>query len=576
MKTFKKWIRRSVLASCLTLTAFAFAASAAESQTVAVVSIADLNSVIQSLKNATTQAGYPDAMAQVEIYLAMLQGLETQQPIGIVVQADETSVGGYAFLPIANVSATPLADLVEKGEKQKDGSILLPLDELEELDGIASFVPQLYIKQASKWLFVSVNELPAKLPTNPSKLLEGLNKQYIISVKVNVNNLPKELTATGLALLRNLAEDQAETESDIEALDSRFAQIETILEELKSFVFGIAVSPENDIVIETVTEAAPDTTLSEDIAASANAKTHWSGFYQPQNTIFAAIHSGVLNAHTKTSLQTQIKSFFEGVREKIEEGDYEIDFEIDAALAALDNLQAVIDRTVKYGKLDFAATWKADGTFLTGLSISNGKQLQTALKNIVDAIPEEFQQYIKLNDSKRGDYSVSTVVVPISAWLDDEDLPKLAEKTLRLSIAIKTNALALALGLTDTVSDDLKKAIDASQTAAPLLATRFVTTLGNVENVFHLFFGEENSDNEQDQQMKEFWVSIPKDAQITFTVNSEGNAERNKIVVNNKLLPGFGKLVGAISTLFGVGNPMQSDDEFDIEVEELEEENAPE
>ncbi|MDR1491115.1 MAG: DUF1559 domain-containing protein [Planctomycetaceae bacterium] len=538
MKISRRWFRWSVFASILTLTVFTVAASAAEPRTAAVISIADLDSTMKSLKAVTEQAGYPDALAAAEMGLTMLQGANTKQPIGIVVQADETSFGGYAFLPISDVSATPLAQLIVMGEKQKDGSILLP--------PLSPVFPRLYIKQASKWLFVSVQELPSKLPDDPSKLLEGLNKQYILGVKANVGNLPKDLTTTGLILLRNFAEQQAKTNNDIEVLDSQFEQIETLLTELKTFVFGIAITPENNIVIDTITEAASGTTLAGDIVAAANAKTNWMGFYQPKDTIFSFVDSSVINAQVKKQFLTQTKAFFEGAREGIKEGDTEIDLE--TAALVLENLQAVLASSLESGKLDFGATWKSDGTFLAGLSISDGKKLQTALEKIVAAVPEEFKQYIKLNDSKLGDYSVSTIVAPLSALPTPEEMPKeLADKTVKLYIAVKDNASALSLGLTDTVLDDLKKAIDASQTATSLPETRAVATLGRLADFITLL--APTPLKESDAQLLETLAGLPKDPQIAISVKFEGNTKTDKIVISNALLPVFGKLIGASQTV---------------------------
>ncbi|MDR1384441.1 MAG: hypothetical protein LBJ67_11465 [Planctomycetaceae bacterium] len=566
MKISQRCFRWSVCASILVLTTFAVAARAAEPRTAAIISIADLDSTIKSLKAVTEQVGYPNALAQVEMGLAIVQGLDTKQPIGIVVQANETAISGYAFLPISDVSATPLGQLVAMGEKQKDGSILIP--------PTPPFLPQLYIKQTSKWLFVSVQELPGKLPDDPSKLLEGLNKQYILSVKANVSNLPEELTLSGLTLLRNLAEQQAQTEADIETIDAQFDTLETLLTELKTFVFGIAVTPENDIVIDTIAEALPGTTLSGDMTAAANAKTNWIGFYQPKDAIFTLISCDVLNAQVKKQLQTQLKAFFEGAREGIKDGDAEID--VDAAATVLDNLQAVLASSVEPGKIDFGTTWKADGTLLAGLTITDGKKLQAAIEKIVAAAPEEFKQYIKPNDSKLGDYIVSTIAVPVSELPNAENLPELANKTVNVHVAVKDNALVLALGITDTVLGDLKKAIDASQTATPLPEKRAVVTLGNVGNVFNLFFGtEEIKDNKQYEQILEIWASFPKDAQITLSLKSEGNAETNKMVISNKLLPGLGKLIGMLPIGPTARSPMQSS-EFDFDEEPEEEVNRPE
>ncbi|MCL2622873.1 MAG: hypothetical protein FWD31_04315 [Planctomycetaceae bacterium] len=531
MKTLKHCIASLLFVIVMTV------ALAAEMRTVAVISVADIDTAVKTLKAVTTQAGYPDAMAQVEMQLSMLQGFDLKQPIGIVLLADEGDFAGYAFVPVSDISATPLGMLLAMGERQADGSIMLP-------EGVIP-VPA-YVKQSGKWAFISVlKELPKTLPTDPVRLLESMDKEYLVGVKANVANLPKDMVMGALSMFRMMAQMQAQSEADLEALDASFDQIEMLLNELKTFSFGLAVTPQNDIVFDVTAEAVAGSVLAADMASVAAAKTGQIGFFQPQDSIAAFVAAGVLNALVKQQYNAQLTSFFEGARESIEEGDLGAD-EIAAAKSVLDNVEAMLKSTIDTGKIDVGLTWLKNGTLLAGAAITDGNKLQLALEKSLVAVPDEFRQFVKFNTEQFEGYAVSTIAVPLSQIpAPTDDMPKeLASKTVSLQIAIKDTAIALALGLEDSVLTDLKKAITASKESVSLPQTNFVLTPGNLVDFVKLFAPSDPVQLEQFDMGMEMLRAFPPDAQITGSETYSGNTQKSKIVVSGKLLPGIGKFIG--------------------------------
>ena len=509
-------------------------AQAADMRTVAVISVADLNTAVKTLKSVTTEAGYPDAMAQAEMQLSMLQGFDLKQPVGIVVMADDESFAGYAFLPTADISATPLGMFLAMGEKQADGSIMLP--------PMMPMMPSIYVKQSGKWAFVSIAELPKTLPTDPVKLLEGMDKQYLLGVKANVANLPKDMVMGLLSVVRMTLEMQAPTEADRDAVGAAFDQIEMALDELKTFSFGIAVTPQNDIVIDTSAEAVTGSVMAADMAAMATFKTNQIGFYQSEDSIAAFLGAGILNALLKQQYSSQLTSFFEGAREGVEEADLDADG-IVAVKSVLDNVEAMLNSTIESGKIDLGATLKKNATLLVGATITDGNKLQQALEKSLVAVPEEFQQFVKLNTEQFEGFAVSTIAVPLTMIPAEVDMPKtLAGKSVTLYIAIKDTAIAMAFGIEETVLADLKKAITASKTPANVPEIVAVITPGNLTDFVKLFAPAE-ADKDFDKAM-DMLQSFPPDAQITSTDTYSGNVNKSKLVVSGKMLPGIGKFIG--------------------------------
>ncbi|MCL2117399.1 MAG: hypothetical protein FWH27_03120, partial [Planctomycetaceae bacterium] len=487
------------------------------------------------LKAVTTQAGYPDAMAQAEMMLSQLQGIDTKQPIGIVIQADDESFGGYGFLPIPDISVSPLAGFLQFGEKQADGSVMISLAQMNPM------MPPIYIKQSGKWAFVSVAELPKTLPTDPVKLLEGMEKEYLLGIKANIANLPKDLCLGVLNMIRMTVEMQAQTEADAEAVSAVFDQFETLLEELKTFSYCIAVTLQNDIVVDTTVEAVAGSVLAADLASAASMKTNQIGFFQSQDSIAALVGAGVLNAIVKQQYTSQLTKFFEGAHEGIEDGDLDADG-IAAAKSVLDNVEAMLLSTIDAGKIDIGATWRKNGTLLVGAAITDGNKLQQALEKSLVAVPEEFRQFVKFNTEQYEGFAVSTIAVPTTILPQEGMSSDLASRTMTLHIAIKDTGIALAFGLDDTVLADLKKAITASKIPANIPPTTFVFTPGNLVDFFTLI--GPSGDNEGYEQAMDMVRSFPPDAQITGTNSYSGNTQKSKVVVSGKLLPGIGKFIG--------------------------------
>ncbi|MCL2349186.1 MAG: hypothetical protein FWC50_13125, partial [Planctomycetaceae bacterium] len=311
---FKRFFWTGLVASFFTAVAMTMGTQAADMRTAAILSIADANSTVKSLKELTAKAGFPDAMAPLEKNMAAFQSaVDWAKPIGIVLLADDKTFGGYAFLPVADITKLPVvSQMLADAKKTKDGSYLLPIP-----NGMS-----LYIKQSGKWAYVSIVELPKSLPADPVKLLEGLDQKYILGAKTNIANLPKELCEGSLAVFRTLAESQAKDEAAADSIAASFDQIEKMLNELKVMQFGLAVSPKSDVIIETNMEAVSGSVLAADIKALIGVKTNMIGFFQPDNNLLSVVGAGNIDDLNKKQFEKQLKVFFEGAREGVEGGEY--------------------------------------------------------------------------------------------------------------------------------------------------------------------------------------------------------------------------------------------------------------
>ena len=529
----KKIFWTGLVASFLTAVALVMGTQAADMRTVAIISVADANSAVKSLKEVTVKAGFPDALAQLDGSMAMLQNaVDWAKPVGIVLLADDSTFGGYAFLPVSDITKLPNANqLLADAKKAKDGSYVISLP-----NGMS-----IYIKQAGKWAFISAGtELPKDLPADPVKLLEGLDQKYILGIKVNVANLPKELCENWLTMIRMMAENQAKDEAAAENIGSSFDQVEKLLKELKVMQFGIAISPKSDVILETGAEAVSGSVLAADIKALVGMKTNMIGFFQPNNNLLSVVGAGNIEDVNKKQFEKQLTMFFEGAKEGVEGGEFSPS-EIETAKFALANLEATLKSTLKSGKIDFGLTVKADGTILVGATIADGNKAHDALVKAGASMPEELKALIKIDDSTYNEFKITTIAVPFKQLPEADKVPEsLKDKTLTAKIGIRDNALVVATGIADSVESDLKSAIDASKSPAAVPATNLVIRPYYLGGYVRLLAKE---DDKIVANIIKTFESIPKDAKITSTTTYGENSQNGKIVIESDLLPAVGKFI---------------------------------
>jgi hypothetical protein len=124
-----------------------------------------------------------------------LSGLDRSRPWGAVAQFEGDDVSGFGFVPVTDAEqlSWALDSEVRRTEDVGGGVIRVVGTETGKV---------LYAMELDGWLFVSDNESTlANLPSNPAKLLGGLDKQYDVAVRFDLKNIPEKEGGELLSLL---------------------------------------------------------------------------------------------------------------------------------------------------------------------------------------------------------------------------------------------------------------------------------------------------------------------------------------------------------------------------------------
>jgi len=173
--------------SAVVLTVFSLPLAApAQDKPVVIISINKLGEIMSDIGMVTDLAGQGDA-GKVAIGMAGIytNGIDKTKPAGGYVAMSATGPKIVGFIPVTNLKAM-LATFRERIGTPKDvGDGLLEVG--------ADRQQPLYVKEQSGYAFISQDRDNLKdLPDDPSKMLAGLDKQYDIGVRLNMENVPAE------------------------------------------------------------------------------------------------------------------------------------------------------------------------------------------------------------------------------------------------------------------------------------------------------------------------------------------------------------------------------------------------
>ncbi len=144
----------------------------------------------------------PDMAQGAEQLLGLLagglQGLDKTKPIGFSLDANMQPL---AFIPVTDIDQF-LMSLVAFVKQPKDVG-----DGVKELTVNNTTI---YVKAASGWAFVSNQATAlAQLPSDPLKVLDGLNKEYDIAVRANFQSVPLQFRQIAINALEQGAVESA-------------------------------------------------------------------------------------------------------------------------------------------------------------------------------------------------------------------------------------------------------------------------------------------------------------------------------------------------------------------------------
>ena len=447
---------------------------AGEMKTLAVVAGARYDELISDITFLGTAAGKPEIGQMIEGGIAFftqgkgLEAIDKTRPWGVIVQTD-----GAQLLPVGCLPVKRLSDLL-------DVAAGYGIDVKEAEDGIRELAQpnkrSVFVKEDDGWAFIGPSPATlARLPENPQATLEELVSDYDLGLRFSIKQVPEAWRQVAIQWMQLGMQQglQAQSGGNDERGDMREAmaeaqleQMKRLMEEVESFTLGWAIDADGGrTYLDLVIQAVPGSRTAQEIAAYAQARTNFAGFYQPDaaaTMVFAVQSDPERVQQDLEQMEAMYQSLLQQFDKAIDENEnIPADMRDEYKAVARDWYEAFI-ATLKTGRMDGAATLDLDAeslTFVAGAFVKDTESFERGLKKL-DAAARESQHSpgIEWNAASHAGVNFHTLSVPVP---EEQEAPrKLLGEAANIAFGIGPEAVYLAGGR--DYLDALRRAIDAS------------------------------------------------------------------------------------------------------------------
>jgi hypothetical protein len=440
-------------------------AVAAEPQPIAVVALNGADQLMKEISFLTEAAGARD----IGSLLTLMAGpytaaLEKGKPAGLyVLQKGEMDFAAVAFVPVKDVNILLAAFEQQIGKPKELGEGVL------EVAGDQS--QPMYVKQQGNWAFLTDKkaELSA-LPSDPAKLLGGLDRQYTLAARANLSKLPNDWRKMAVEQMRKGFQEGLERmQGDERKLAEQFGEgfvtsLVQVVEGLEEVTLGWKIDSERKTTfLEVGLTALPGSELAKQMALVRQAKSAFAGFLLPDAAL--TLHAvGASSAQEVKQAQAMLNAARDAAMKGIDQdGNLAGDDERQRVKKIVNQLLDVADATVKLGQTDAGAVLllKPDAlNFAAGGLVADGKKLAQILKELAKFAKEKDANFpdIRFDASTYQGVTFHTAAIPLKTP-PDEAKQLLGES---LQVVVGTGAKSLYVSLGKDPEALLKKVIDTS------------------------------------------------------------------------------------------------------------------
>ncbi|MHB1034437.1 MAG: hypothetical protein ACYC35_07875 [Pirellulales bacterium] len=456
------------------LPAAAQASSPSGTKAVVVVSISGYDELFADLEYVGKVSDNPDLAKGLEGFLNLftqnkgLAGLDKKRPAGLVVSVDDSGMqfDGVGFVPVTDAKALldALAPIIGAAEDAKDG-----VQKIQK-DGQSVF-----IKVQGPWVFLAQKpESLAKLPADPAKDLAGLDKQYDIAVRANVQNIPemfRQMAVSALkigaaqAMAKQPNEDDSQYELRKKLSQNSINQMITGIQEIDQVTLGWSLDrTAQKTFLDVSVTAVKDSSTAKKFAQVKEVTTKYSGFQLPGAAV-TLLAAGQMSPEDIDQAGAMIK-VIRAKADKELSADPSLADPKDKAAAKelLADVMSVLEATVKTGRMDGGLVVLADDknlSLVAGGAIADDKTLEKALQSVVKlAEKEPGFPAVKFNAEEYKGVRFHTTSVPLPPDQDTEKLAKILGGKLDVVVGLGNQSVYVAIG--KDCAATLKKVLDRS------------------------------------------------------------------------------------------------------------------
>ena len=368
------------------------AATGGDGQPMLVMTLGSLNKLMNDMNYLSAAVGQPQAGATFGMMSAMFaQGLDMDQPIGLILTMVDGMPQPTAFLPIENV---------KRFLKQLEATIG-PTDELDDGTIVISIgANTVYVKQQGKWAVAAKErKLVNDAPKDPTSYFAGLGNDYDIAFRVKVQEVPAGARDMLVGQLRQGFEQALEKQSAEEAKATRemgemsIEQIDQFFREADELMVGMNASePGKQVVIDTLFTCLPGTKMAALYGGSQSIPSAFASVIRDDAAAY--YHAAFsLNAEAIELADANLAKIAKMMDQAIgQDDDYD-----DADQADLKELVArvsgVISDSFKEGKADIGVITLSGPKklqFAMGMFVADGNEVSKILKDTAAKLEKRF------------------------------------------------------------------------------------------------------------------------------------------------------------------------------------------
>ena len=442
-------------------------------KTVAVLAITSYDELIKDIAVLGELTGNAGAEQQLEGLLGFftqgqgLKGLDKTRPCGATLQVvgneDDLKPQPLIFLPVKSLN--DLAGVLGEVEDKGDGVVSLQVAGQE-----------VFAKEKSGWAFIGQTaESLSSLPADPVKLLAGLNPQYDIAIKLNLQNIPQMYRTMIVDQIKagveqNTAQQPGEDDdayaSRKKAMDAQVEQTVTLINETKDVTVGWKIDREKkSTFLDFRLAAISGSKTARQMSQMQEMPSDFSGFI---DSAAAACLSFVASVPTQDVAQqlTQLQSYRESVLAQVEKNNSDDPAVKKELKSAIGDLFDSMIATMKSGKMDGGVSVSLGAkemSVVAGVLVANTAKLEESFKKLISVTAEKDKKFpaVKFDAVKYKDVRFHTTSFPIE---QGEDIQKVVGDKLDVAVGFGAKQVYFAVG-TDSIAK-VKAAIDKSASGA--------------------------------------------------------------------------------------------------------------
>ena len=457
--------------------------------------------VIVSVKNADALMKIGEKYADLVDKKSDFEKLKTQfesfggivydQPAAVVMMInDKKAFGQFLFLPVSDLEKViplPMLNMMLAGQgaeikKKQSGLYTLAIQGRRQNTTLEHSNNGLYIFDQAQKSFIP--------KSGPSSLLEGLDKEYDIAIRVNLGNIPSDVQNNLLQMFDMLGMFLGGNPEVAAFLPQAKEVVSNIFKNVDAFTFGIKVDPQTgdaDVVVSV--KAVSGSEFANIFEIGNKAKTNFVGFTNLDGTMISATTSSIpLDNNFRKQIPSVLNQRYEGIVAALKTQGLKPNQE-KIASQLVEQIRNAVLEIIAQPTVDAAFSVTNNSVIVGGIAMPDTKKIAT----LISSIKSEAADNVKIDYDTVEGYTLSSIKFdPPEGMVIAPTSPAvlLEGGSLLFVFGVKDNAACFAVGRDKYAETVLKAAISGSKSPAASPKHVYRQNNSEINKTFTKYYGE--------------------------------------------------------------------------------------